>query len=40
MIDGFKAGATLSAGIDHENYNHRVDAIDANLRESLLMDLH
>jgi hypothetical protein len=39
MIAAFKAGATLRAGIDHENYNHRVDAIEDNIRESLLKDL-
>jgi hypothetical protein len=39
MIDAFKGGALLSAGIDHENYNHKIDALETNIRESLLKDL-
>ncbi|MEW8249253.1 MAG: DUF3501 family protein [Candidatus Thiodiazotropha sp.] len=40
MIDALKAGAALSAGIDHPNYDYRVDNLDARVRESLIKDLH
>lgn len=39
MLEAFKAGVSLSAGIDHPNYNHKVENISSNLRESLLKDL-
>ncbi|PUB74427.1 MAG: DUF3501 domain-containing protein [gamma proteobacterium symbiont of Ctena orbiculata] len=40
MIDALKAGAALSAGIDHPNYDYHVDNLDARVRESLIKDLH
>lgn len=40
MIDALKGGAALSAGIDHPNYDHRVDDIPSPVRESLISDLH
>ncbi|MET0069506.1 MAG: DUF3501 family protein [Candidatus Thiodiazotropha sp.] len=40
MIDALKTGAALSAGIDHPNYDHRVETLDARVRESLIKDLH
>ena len=33
------AGADLSAGIDHPQYDHRVDPVDQAIRESLAKDL-
>ncbi|MES9969630.1 MAG: DUF3501 family protein [Candidatus Thiodiazotropha sp.] len=39
MIKALKNGSALSAGIDHPNYNHTVDTIEAKIRESLLKDL-
>ncbi|MEW8561289.1 MAG: DUF3501 family protein, partial [Candidatus Thiodiazotropha sp.] len=40
MIDALKAGAALTAGIDHPNYDYRVETLDARVRESLIKDLH
>ena len=39
MIASLRAGAALGAGIDHEHYRHRVPAVPAPLRETLLADL-
>ena len=39
MLDDFKQGASLSAGIDHSAYNHTVDPVPNNIRQSLLNDL-
>jgi hypothetical protein len=39
MIDALKQGASLSAGIDHSAYNHTVDSVPNNIRQSLLNDL-
>jgi len=39
MIADIHRGATISAGVDHENYNVTVDAIPANVAESLAQDL-
>ncbi|MEW7974911.1 MAG: DUF3501 family protein [Candidatus Thiodiazotropha endolucinida] len=40
MIDALKGGATLSAGIDHTNYDYTVDDLESSVRESLIKDLH
>ncbi|MBT2987346.1 MAG: DUF3501 family protein [Candidatus Thiodiazotropha sp. (ex Ctena orbiculata)] len=40
MIDALKAGAALTAGIDHPNYDYRVETLDPRVRESLIKDLH
>ena len=39
MIRDAKAGATVSIGIDHENYTHRVVPITENVCAALLADL-
>lgn len=39
MIEALKSGGNLSAGIDHPDYDHRVDAVPAPVRESLAADL-
>lgn len=40
MIDRLKKGASLSAGIDHSNYNYTVDNLDSPVKASLIKDLH
>ncbi len=40
MITALKGGAKLSAGIDHSNYDIRVDEVPAAIRASLVGDLH
>lgn len=40
MIDALKGGATLTAGIDHPNYNYTLESLDSSLQESLIRDLH
>jgi len=39
MVRDFKNGAKLSAGIDHPEYNHTVESVPGNIRQSLLQDL-
>jgi len=39
MIEALKLGSLLSAGIEHSNYNHIVNPVPENIRESLLSDL-
>ena len=39
MIVDVHKGATISAGVEHENYNVTVDAIPDNVAESLVEDL-
>jgi len=39
MISDLKAGATLAAGIDHPEYQHQVDPVPDNIRNSLIEDL-
>jgi hypothetical protein len=39
MIVALRAGAALSAGIDHEHYRHALDTVPAPLRAALLTDL-
>ncbi|MES9852745.1 MAG: DUF3501 family protein [Candidatus Thiodiazotropha sp. L084R] len=40
MIDSLKKGASLSAGIDHSNYNYSVENLDSPVKASLINDLH
>ena len=40
MIKTAKAGGEISAGVDHENYQAVVSPIAANVRDSLVADLH
>ena len=39
MIAQAKAGAAISMGIDHESYQHTVEAVTADTRDSLVNDL-
>lgn len=39
MINAVKAGAAISAGAEHENYQAVVSPISANVRDSLVTDL-
>ncbi|MEX0976103.1 MAG: DUF3501 family protein [Woeseia sp.] len=39
QIKALKEGATLAAGIDHENYRVDVRPVPANIRQSLVSDL-
>ena len=39
QVSALKSGASLIAGIDHENYRVEVSPVPANIRESLLVDL-
>ena len=39
MIDAVKNGAAISAGIDHEHYQHTISPIPDNIRSSLADDL-
>lgn len=39
MVEKAKAGAPISMGIDHPEYQKTVDAIDENVRASLVSDL-
>ncbi|WP_019590802.1 DUF3501 family protein [Thioalkalivibrio sp. ALE20] len=39
MVSAVKSGAAIAAGVEHENYNHRVDAVPEGMRESLAADL-
>lgn len=40
MIADVHKGATISAGVEHENYSVNVDAIPDNIAKSLAEDLH
>ena len=40
MITAIKSGATISAGVDHENYQQIISPVADNLRDSLAGDLH
>ena len=40
MIAAIKSGATISAGVDHENYQQTISPVADNLRDSLAGDLH
>ncbi|MFO7954115.1 DUF3501 family protein [Thioalkalivibrio sp.] len=39
MVSAVKAGAAIAMGVEHENYNHRLDAVAEGTRESLAADL-
>ena len=39
MVDALKGGASLAAGIDHENYRVEIAPLPANVRLSLIGDL-
>lgn len=39
MCAQMQAGATLAAGIDHDNYRHEVASVPQNVRDSLAKDL-
>jgi Protein of unknown function (DUF3501) len=39
MVKAVKNGATISAGVDHENYQASASPIAANIRDSLAADL-
>jgi hypothetical protein len=39
MIEAAKSGASLSVGVDHENYRHSVAPLPAVVRDTLLLDL-
>ena len=39
MAEALKSGAALSAGIDHPAYQHVLESVPVNLRDSLLADL-
>ena len=38
-IDALKSGASLGAGIDHENYQVEIAPLPENIRKSLIGDL-
>ena len=39
MVKAMKAGADISAGVDHENYKAEINPIASNIRDSLASDL-
>jgi hypothetical protein len=39
MVAAVKGGAAVAVGVDHENYNHRVDAVLPAMHDSLASDL-
>jgi len=39
MIEAAKSGASLSIGVDHENYRHAVAPLPAAVRDALTLDL-
>jgi Protein of unknown function (DUF3501) len=39
MIVAMKSGASLSAGVDHDNYRHAVSPVPAAVRDALTLDL-
>jgi Protein of unknown function (DUF3501) len=40
MLDAFKGGAALGAGVDHDQYRHSVAPVGERIRASLLGDLN
>ena len=38
-VDALKSGASLAAGIDHENYQVEISPLPENIRQSLIGDL-
>ena len=39
MVKAVKAGADISAGVDHENYKAEINPVATNIRDSLASDL-
>ncbi|HWJ34245.1 MAG TPA: DUF3501 family protein [Steroidobacteraceae bacterium] len=39
MVSAMKSGASLSLGVDHENYRHSVNPVSAPVRDALSADL-
>ncbi|MEA3132951.1 MAG: hypothetical protein QOG17_797 [Gammaproteobacteria bacterium] len=39
MIEAMKSGASLSIGVDHENYRHSVSPLSPTVRDALCADL-
>ena len=39
MVKAMQDGAALSMGIDHENYDHSAEPVEANIRDALVEDL-
>jgi hypothetical protein len=40
MVAAAKSGSRVSVGIEHDAYNHYVDDIPADIKQSLIADLH
>ena len=38
-VEALKSGASLGAGIDHDNYKVEISPLPENIRQSLLGDL-
>jgi Protein of unknown function (DUF3501) len=39
MVEAMKSGASLSVGVDHDNYRHLLSPLPAAVRDSLSLDL-
>ena len=39
MVEAMKSGASLSIGVDHDNYRHLLGPVPAQIRDSLALDL-
>jgi hypothetical protein len=39
MVDAMKSGASLSIGVDHDNYRHSLGPLPPPVRDSLSLDL-
>jgi hypothetical protein len=39
MIEAAKSGASLSVGVDHENYRHSIAPLPVPVRDTLILDL-
>jgi hypothetical protein len=39
MVEAMKSGASLSIGVDHDNYRHLRGPVPAQIRDSLALDL-
>jgi hypothetical protein len=39
MIEAARSGASLSIGVDHENYRHSNAPLPAAVRDALILDL-
>jgi hypothetical protein len=40
MVTAAKSGSSVSMGIEHDAYNHYVENIPAEVKQSLIADLH